>query len=273
MLGIHQSLNGLQMLAMDAKDIGADTFQCFLRNNRNLKMRSNLLDELPYFETALNKAGITKYVVHAPYTINPASDDFDKRVNAMSVIHEDLKLLSKLPYIKYYVLHPGSAGDLMRTDALLNLYDVLLKATTGVDMTDTYICLETMAGQGTQLLATPFEVMGIMSMFAPTSHIMVCFDTAHVFAAGYDVEDTLKLMCDNMKLPIGVVHLNQSMTYFGSRVDRHASITAAPANIPIEVLQHVAFRADYMGIPTILETPSDYLLQDYRECKSWLVYQ
>lgn len=270
MLGIHQSFDGLQMLAMEAKEIGANTFQCFLRNNRNLKMRSNILGELPYFQTALDQAGITKYVIHAPYVINPASAEPDKQANAERIIHEDLVLLSKLPYTKYYVLHPGSALDIPRTEALLNLFGVIMRATCGVDMSSIYICLETMAGQGTQLLATPFEVMGIMSMFAPTSHIMVCFDTAHVFAAGYDVEDTLKLMCENMKLPIGVVHLNQSMTYFGSRVDRHASITAAPANIPIEVLQHVAFRADSIGIPTILETPSDYLLQDYHECKSWL---
>lgn len=270
MLGIHQSFDGLQMLARDAEDIGANTFQCFLRNNRNLKMRSNILGELPFFDLAVSKAGITKYVIHAPYVINPASDDETKRANAERIIHEDLVLLSKLPYTKYYVLHPGSALDLPRTDALLNLYGVLMRATCNVDMSNTYICLETMAGQGTQLLMTPFEVKGIMSMFAASSCFRVCFDTAHVFEAGFNVTEAWQLMTKELQLPIGVVHLNQSATLKCSRVDRHANITIPNGNITIEELKEVAIAADAMEIPVVLETPSNGLLNDYRECKSWL---
>lgn len=270
MLGIHQSFNGLQMLAMEAKEIGANTFQCFLRNNRNLKMRSNILGELPYFQTALDQAGITKYVIHAPYVINPASAEPDKQANAERIIHEDLVLLSKLPYTKYYVLHPGSALDIPRTEALLNLFGVIMRATCGVDMSSIYICLETMAGQGTQLIKTPFELKGIMSLFAKTSHIRVCFDTAHVFESGFDVCETWKFVTHELQLPVGVLHLNQSLTHKYSHVDRHANITSLCNTIPISELKEVAILADALEIPVILETPSDGLLNDYHECKSWL---
>ena len=94
MLGIHQTFDGIQGLIFDALSLGADTFQFFVRNNRNLKMRQFHVMDFKYFNEALENSGITTYVLHASYAMNPASIDEDKRQNAARIIKEDLSVLA-----------------------------------------------------------------------------------------------------------------------------------------------------------------------------------
>jgi len=89
--------------------------------------------------------------------------------------------------------------------------------------------------------------------------LAVCFDTAHLFAAGYDlrgrkytafmsdVEKTVGL--DRVK----VWHLNDSKKDLGSRVDRHEHIGLG--KIGLEGFRPIVRDKRWNEIPKILETP------------------
>lgn len=269
MLGIHQSFTGLQDLIVDANEIGADTFQFFIRNNRNLKMRKFQNVEFDYFNHLLMQSDIDTYVLHASYSINPASDEDAKRANAVNMIKEDMRVLSHLGGKVKYVLHPGSAVGALRTTAFFNLVDTINQIIKYVPL-NVSICLEYMAGQGTQLICTPNEVKAIHSMLRNYPQVQYCFDTAHVYESGYDLDTAMGLLELEVGLSrIGVMHINNSATVKGSHVDRHAPIN----NGKIPSAELVDFTRKYTrmlpDVPFILETPADSLIDDYKYLKQF----
>lgn len=264
MLGIHQAFDGIQGLIFDAVSIGADTFQFFVRNNRNLKMRQFHDMEFKYFNEALENFNITTYVLHAAYAINPASIDEEKRQNAVRVIKEDMSVLARMNGIQKYVLHPGFATDCYRTEALMQLVKTMNDVIPFVPKNAT-ICLEFMAGQGTQLLSSVMEIKALRAMFEPTAPLQICVDTCHIFGAGFPPEKTIAEFEDVTGFSIGVIHLNNSAKPFGSHVDRHAGIYDSEGKINVRELEHIydMYKND-KNIPIILETPEDYLESDFK---------
>ena len=264
MLGIHQAFDGIQGLIFDALSLGADTFQFFVRNNRNLKMRQFHVMDFKYFNEALENSGITTYVLHASYAMNPASIDEEKRQNAVRVIKEDLSVLASMNGNKKYVLHPGSATDCYRTEALMQLVKTMYDVFPFVPK-NTTICLEFMAGQGTQLLSSLMEIKALRTMFEPVEPLQICVDTCHMFGAGFPPEKTIAELENVTGFSIGVIHLNNSAKPFGSNVDRHAGIYDSTGKINVRELEHIydMYKSD-KNIPIILETPEDYLESDFK---------
>ena len=78
-VGIHQSFDGLINAARDCRDYGFNTFQIFTRNNRNLRQRDMEIEEFFVFNSMLMDCGFTDVVIHAPYVMNPASGEDEKR--------------------------------------------------------------------------------------------------------------------------------------------------------------------------------------------------
>ena len=130
------------------------------------------------------------------------------------------------------------------------------------------ILLENTAGQGHQIgwrfehLAALLEALGDLP-------IGICLDTAHAFAAGYDLatEAGLAETLAQLQATVGlervrVLHLNDTRIPRGGRVDRHWHV--GEGNLGAEafrrILTHVAFR----GCPLILETPRKTLEDDRR---------
>lgn len=269
MLGIHQAFTGLQDLIVDANAIEADTFQFFIRNNRNLRMRKFQSAEFDYFNHLLMSSNINTYVLHASYSVNPASDDEAKREHAVNMIKEDMQVLRHLGGKVKYVMHPGSAVNALRTDAFFNLADTVKRVLEYVPM-NVSICLEYMAGQGTQLLSAPNEIKAIHSILRNYPQVQYCIDTAHVWTSGYDLTGTMNLLARYVGTDrIGVMHINNSATMLGSLVDRHASINAG--QIPRQEL--LEFTKEQMkvlpNVPFILETPEASLLDDYKCLKQF----
>ena len=104
-------------------------------------------------------------MLHASYAMNPASIDEDKRQNAVRIIKEDLSVLASMNGNKKYVIHPGSATDCYRTEALMQLVKTMYDVFPFVPK-NTTICLEFMAGQGTQLLSSLMEIKALADLFS-----------------------------------------------------------------------------------------------------------
>lgn len=206
----------------------------------------------------LKKNGIdeSKVVVHAPYIINLGNKDKPETFDlAKSFLVEELRRTAGFG-AKLLVLHPGAhVGHDERhgmESLLLGLGEALSQ-----DGTDVTVCLETMAGKGSEI-GTRFEFFQeFLSRFEYASRVAICLDTCHVHDAGYDVNDASSLL-DEFDRVIGlsnlkVVHLNDSKNPRGSHKDRHDNL--GYGQIGFDALLRFAQEPRLQEIPIILETP------------------
>lgn len=259
LVGIHQGFYGLRELVTDCVSLGNNTFQCFIRNNRNMRMRKFYDNEIQDFNSMLFNAGILRYVVHASYALNPASYVDSIRENSLKVIKEDLQLMNRFGGKKYYVLHPGAHTDNYRTDALriLTLSMLELRPYLG----NVTVCLETMAGQGSQLFSTLHDMRLVMQHL---DEFKLCVDTCHLYGAGITVEEFVAVFDDK----IGVIHVNDSLRKFGTHLDRHASIGYGCMSDGMLERYVSRLHGTEPDAPLILETPYEHVEEDLIKLKS-----
>ncbi len=156
-------------------------------------------------------------------------------------------------------MHPGSSVKGTPEEGIeriiTNLNTILDKAPG-----NTVISLETMAGQGSALCSTFEQISQIIKGIHHKKRIGVCFDTCHVFAAGYDLrtaktyEQTWKHFDDVIGLDkLNVIHVNDSKKGLNSRVDRHEHI--GKGELGLEAFRLLFNDKRFFDIPKILETP------------------
>lgn len=199
-----------------------------------------------------NSIDINNVVIHAPYIINLANDkNFDFNVRFLK---EEIDRASKLG-IKSVVLHPGSHVGLGVLKGIKNIVDSLNMAIG--DDTRVVICLETMAGKGTEIGRNFDELKSIIDGIKHKENIGVCFDTCHLNDAGYDVRNFDQLLSEfDEKIGLNflkVIHINDSKNEIGARKDRHENI--GYGTIGFDTLINIIYHEKIKDIPKILETP------------------
>lgn len=261
LIGVHQAFDGFEEQPFIASRIKSNTFQCFMRNNRNMSIRNFNEGNFRQFSANMFEYNVYNFVIHASYALNPCSPEDELRDRTVAVINQDLSILSRLGGIKNYVLHPGSAMGQTFEEAFIKLEDTI-KRIKPADY-QTFICLETMAGQGTQIMSTLPQLESLMLLCRRYPYVKICLDTCHLFAAGIKYNEFFSLLDKYGRELLGVVHVNGSSKPFGSRVDRHTSVQLGyirPA-LQTDICARVL---DYGNVPIILETPTTTLLQDYQ---------
>lgn len=252
--GCHLSISdGYVSMAETAERLGANTFAFFIRNPRGGNSRKPSQEEIVAFNRATEN--FASLVVHGAYTMNLCSDKEDVRNRAVGMLKDDLELMEQIPG-NYYNFHPGShlfqgiqAGTSFIADALNRVLD---------SGQSTIVLLETMAGKGTELGQNFQELAAVLDKVVCKDKAGVCFDTCHVWDAGYDVRNNLDSVLDAFEHEIGLdklmaVHLNDSLYSRGSRKDRHAKL--GEGTIGLEALERVITHPALAGKPFILETP------------------
>ena len=207
---------------------------------------------IPRTMTYENSIDINNVVIHAPYIINLANDkNFDFNVRFLK---EEIDRASKLG-IKSVVLHPGSHVGLGVLKGIKNIVDSLNMAIG--DDTRVVICLETMAGKGTEIGRNFDELKSIIDGIKHKENIGVCFDTCHLNDAGYDVRNFDQLLSEfDEKIGLNflkVIHINDSKNEIGARKDRHENI--GYGTIGFDTLINIIYHEKIKDIPKILETP------------------
>ena len=254
-IGSHVSFNKDKQLLLSTEEAisyKANTFMFYTGAPQNTK-RVELDDELTKKAEELmknNDIDINNVVVHAPYIINPANNknrDFN-----ISFLKQELDRVSKLGVNKL-VLHPGSHVGLGVDTGINNIIDVLKNS---IGNTNVDICLETMAGKGTEIGCNFLEIKRIIDG-VNSPHIKVCLDTCHINDAGYDLTDFDKILSEFDSIigldKLAVVHINDSKNPFNSHKDRHENIGFG--YIGFDNLIKVIYHEKLKGIPKILETP------------------
>lgn len=268
-VGIHQSFYGLATAVTDAEYYGFDTFQIFTRNNRNLKGRTFMTDDYVAFNKRLTEAGITDYVIHAPYAMNPASGDPGILQRTIDLIRSDMYVLSNMIGNKHYVLHPGAYTDYSPEGAMATLIDTLHELAN--DYKGTKIAVELMAGQGTQIMCKLDQICWLLQSCCDIPEFELCLDTCHMYGAGLDPKHVLAAMnmfCGYER--IGVIHVNGSKCAFGSYKDRHDNIGSGFLQETVLKRQVLELHEAAPNAPIILETPESNLLYDAAIVQSWL---
>lgn len=194
-------------------------------------------------------------ICHAPYIINLANNkDLEKYRFSIDFLIQEIERCS-LMGVRYIVLHPGSAVGIERTEALKNIIYAL---NIVLDTSDSVvICLETMAGKGTELGVNLEELKTIIDGVSKKDLIGLCLDTCHLSDSGVDIagfDDYL----DELDRVIGldkvhVVHVNDSKNPVGSHKDRHECI--GYGTIGFDKLLGVIYNDRLKNVPKILETP------------------
>lgn len=199
-----------------------------------------------------NNIDIKNVVVHAPYIINLAnSNNFDFNVRFLK---EEIDRVESLGVDKL-VLHPGSHVGFGVDVGIQNIIDSLNTALS--PDTKVTICLETMAGKGSELGKTFEEIKTIIDGVKYKDKIGVCMDTCHLNDAGYDLSD-FDLILDEFDELVGldylkVIHINDSKNIMGAHKDRHDNVGIG--NIGFDNLIKIIYHDKLKGIPKILETP------------------
>ena len=261
-IGVHMSVAGGLHLAIErAVKSGFNCVQIFVQSPRLWKAKSISEKEINLFIKNREQFKIKYVVVHAPYLPNLASPDKMALKKSIETVLDDLKIADAIE-ADYYVLHPGSHKKTTVDDGIDRLSSSLCKIFREYNPKLRFL-LETMPGAGS-IIGSSFEELALMinktREQTPEVKMGICIDTAHIFAAGFDIrkEKEVKKLVDNISKTVGknavkVIHSNDSFEPLGSKKDRHNHI--GKGEIGIKGFENMMKTPLFRKLPWILETP------------------
>ena len=257
-IGCHlSSAKGFQHMGKEALSINADTFQYFSRNPRGSKAKAFNKEDAAALAALMKEHAFAPLLIHAPYTLNACSADEGLRDFAKRTMAEDLANLENLPG-HLYNFHPGSHTG-QGIDAGIKYIADMLNAILSKEMKTT-VLLETMSGKGSEVGSRFEELRRIIDLTDINEKLGVCLDTCHVFSAGYDIVNDLDGVLKEFDRIIGLerlkaIHLNDSLTPFGAKKDRHEKIGKGQIgrDAIVRIINHPRLR----DLPFYLETPNE----------------
>jgi deoxyribonuclease-4 len=260
LLGSHTSIGGGIHRAIErARAIESTAMQIFVKNNMQWFARPLERNEISAFLDHPQRGELQFVFAHANYLINLAAANPQFHANSLRALSEELIRADQLE-LPFLVLHPGAhvgAGEEAGLARIITSIDHVL---AGLPKTRTRIALETTAGQGSCLGHRFEHLAAIIANVREPERLCVCLDTAHVFAAGYELanEKLTRHMFAEFDRIVGLkhlvsLHLNDSKTGRGSRVDRHEHI--GKGQIGLEAFRFIMRDPRFRKIPKVLETP------------------
>ncbi|MHA2169059.1 MAG: deoxyribonuclease IV [Candidatus Hodarchaeales archaeon] len=259
MIGFHLSIKGgIPNAVRLAKESNYSTFQIFTRSSRSWIVKKLIEKDVEEFNRLCAQWNYPIVNVHLPYLPNFATLDKDVRNKSLNSLVEEIERCQLLG-IKNLVLHIGSHKgkgiDLGIQTVIENLNSITSSKRSPK------ILLETGAGFKNSVGSKFNELDKIFSQLDDPDQFGVCFDTCHVFAAGYDLRShdsvvhTLGLFDDKVGLEnIHLIHLNDSKGDLGQGLDRHEHIGLG--KIGDKGFQAFLHHKSLKDIPMILETPN-----------------
>ena len=258
-IGTHLSISGgIFNSLIKAKKLGINALQIFLRNPNRWNSASIKRSDIDKFNNLISDFDDLEIFAHSGYLINLAGEG-ENLVKSIKVIKDEIQRALTLN-IQSLVIHPGNHKGIGGKNAIERIAIVLDTILDEMNEPDINILLETTAGQGTSVGCRFEQLNEIINLSAYSDKLYVCFDTSHVFAAGYDLStregyiDTMKNFNDNIGFEkLKLIHLNDSKKECRSRVDRHEHI--GKGFIGENGFKLLLNDNDLHSIPVILETP------------------
>jgi deoxyribonuclease-4 len=260
LLGAHTSINGGVSTAVDlAEKLGFTAMQIFTKNNNRWYAKELSENEIEKFRKRLESSKIKFVVAHDSYLINLCSKELEMLNKSRDSFSDELKRceLLGIPHLNF---HPGAHLGLGEDEGIKIIAESLNVAhskTPGYKVTS---MIEATAGQGSAIGYKFEHLRKIIDLVEEKDRITICIDTAHIFAAGYDIKDSTnyKIVINEFDNIVGLdklkcLHMNDSKKPLGSKVDRHEHI--GKGSIGLQGFTNIMNDKRIEHIPKILETP------------------
>ncbi len=262
-VGAHVSAaGGVHNAPKNAKNINAKAFALFTKNQRQWKAKPLATEHIEKFNEELEKARIEKKHIlpHDSYLINLGHPEEAKRQKSLDAFLDEVERCELLGLDKLN-FHPGSHLKKISEEECLELIaESMNEALRQSD--NVTLVIENTAGQGSNLGYKFEHLRYLIDRSIDKSRVGVCLDTAHMFAAGYDIrtpeayEKTMKEFDEIVGFEyLRGMHINDSKAAFASRVDRHHSL--GEGHIGLEAFKLIMNDERIDDIPLILETIDD----------------
>ena len=242
-----------------ARLVDCQSTQIFVKSNMQWFGKPPKPADAERFRAELTKGDVGAVFGHAGYLINLAGPDGDNRNKSIESLTQEIEFATTLG-VPFLVLHPGAhlgKGEDRGVKRIVKALDGIFRATK---KSPVRIALENTAGQGTCIGHRIRHLADIFERVKQPERLGVCLDTAHFFAAGYDIRtrngwDAAIAEVEEM---IGLeqvlaFHLNDSKTDLNSRVDRHDHI--GHGLIGKKAFAHIVNDPRFADTPGCLETP------------------
>jgi len=246
------------------RSIGCTAVQIFVKNN------------LQWFADPFPEAEVTRFrrypdrpgsvFGHTGYLINLGTNKAEFMEKSLRSLHEELVRADQLQ-LPFLVLHPGAHLGEGEAAGLARVARSLDSVFGGLPQGQCKIALEITAGQGSCLGYSFEHLADIISRCLFPERLCICLDTAHLFAAGYNLSTAKgfwKMMREFDRIigpdRLAAWHLNDSKTVLNSRVDRHEHI--GTGKIGLEPFREIITAPEFRAVPKVLETPKQSDLEE-----------
>src|SRR5256886_11845841 len=270
-IGIHTSIAGSYLNALEsARKLGCNALQIFSASPRMWQGGSTRVPDVDAqaFRARREELRLGPLVIHANYLINLASAQRMLQTRSIQAFHDEIVRALALG-ADFLVVHPGARGEATTGQAISTIIESVKQASKRAPMGGLRILIQNTAGMGTAVGARLEEVGAILAGLRNLP-VGACLDTAHLFAAGYDIKSEAGLASTIGQIDgaiglenVPVIHLNDSKIPLGGRVDRHEHIGKGKigAEALARILRHPRFGAavpeGLTGRAFVAETPID----------------
>ncbi|HEY3332993.1 MAG TPA: deoxyribonuclease IV [Capsulimonadaceae bacterium] len=267
LLGAHMpTAGGLHNAIVGGKAIGCEVVQVFTASPRQWRASAPKPDAIEAYCASCTGHGIETTIAHDSYLINLAAPEGDVRTKSRIAFREEMERAEALG-IKYLVTHMGAhlgEGEDVGLARLVESINILHDELPGYKVR---VALETTAGQGTTLGSRLEHFPVIFQGVREQERLVICMDTCHMFAAGYDLRTpeayaaTMDEFANKVTFDkLHVIHCNDSQKGLGSRVDRHAHI--GEGELGDEAFRLLLHDPRMAGKPLIIETPESETMHE-----------
>ena len=257
LIGAH-CRGGIKGAVKHALEINAKPIQVFIGSPQTWLAPAPSLIEIAQFKSDVSQHNLGPVFVHGCYLVNLAAASADNLQKSIENLFLGLRYADAIG-AQGLIFHTGSAGKADKQAALVtvvNSLEIVLADYKG----SCRLLLEVCAGQGGTIGDQFSDLSTILSAMGHDKRLGICWDTCHLFSAGYDVstQDGLNATIEEFERTIGfdwlyAIHANDSKTPLGARRDRHENIGQGHIGEAAfaRMLQHKQLRS----LPWILEVP------------------
>jgi deoxyribonuclease-4 len=208
------------------------------------------------FRVESAERAVGPWAIHASYLVNLATPKDDLREKSIDSMQAEVDAADRLG-VEYVNVHLGAHTGAGVETGLDNAASALDALDVPAEVT---VLIESDAGSGTKLGGEFDHLAAVLDR--SEQNLAVCLDTAHAFAAGYDlstpdaVAETLAAFDDVVGVEnLACVHLNDSKHACGTNKDEHAHV--GEGKIGEDGMRAVLTHEAIENLPVVLETPTE----------------
>lgn len=258
LIGAHVSpAGGLPKAIERGVERECDSIQIFVQSPRAWKPTAHSEEAIAGFRAARESSRIDAVLIHAVYLLNCATDDNELRQKSLDGLVNSLAVGDAIG-ADAVILHPGSAKTGDPAEAVERAGAVIAEALSRTDQCELH--LENTAGAGGTLGRSFAQLAALLDAAGGSERLGICLDSCHLYASGYGVStpEALTETLDECDREVGLerlrsLHVNDSMTAFGSNRDRHAP--PGEGEIAGKGLSVFLSEPRFEGMTAILEGP------------------